>query len=59
MVSQLVARVRAQRYSAVVHSTIALNVGKQRLTATSDNHHMFAVLLWALLVDSLFAVASA
>ena len=33
MVSQLVARVRAQRYSAAVHCIIALEVVRQRLTA--------------------------
>ena len=59
MVSQLVARVRAQRYSAAVHCIIALKVVRQRLTAASDKHRMFAVLLWALRVHPLSAVASA
>ena len=59
MVSQLVRSGRSQHYSTAVHVTIALNVVRQRLTAASDNHHLFAVLLWALLVNPLSAVASA
>ena len=50
MFSQLVCSGMSQRYSAAVHVTIALNVVRQRLTAASDKHRMFAVLLWALRV---------
>ena len=53
MLSQLVCSGMSQRYSAAVHVTIALCVVRQRLTAASDKHRMFAVLLWALLVDLL------
>ena len=59
VVSQLVCSGSCPALLSGCHVTIALNLVRQRLTAASDNHHLFAVLPWALLVGPLSAVASA